>query len=332
MTFGSPFWLLLLLPLLGRVYLLWRDRRSGESAFTFSSLALVQPRRSWRLLLSAVPLLLELAGLTLLIVALARPQRVTYTASERAGIDLVVAIDISGSMAAEDFEPNRLTAAKELFSEFLAQRVDDRIGIVTFGGRAATRVPITFDRDIARRALEAAEIGQNGEGTAIGHALATAVNRLKTSRAKSRVVILVTDGKNNAGSVAPAVAATLAARAGVKVYTVGVASEGVVPVPIYVQDRVTGGVVREYAYLKDEIDEPLMKNIAATTGGEYFRAKDPNALAAILRTIDTLEKSEISAPREPNVEELFAIPLTIAAAALLLAWAAGETIWMRLAA
>lgn len=333
MRFASPWWLLLFVVIAMRLVMLVRDRRHAVGAFTFSSLTLLNQRRSLRVWTALIPVLLELAGLSLLTIALARPQRVTYAPSERSGIDLVVAIDTSGSMAAEDFEPkNRLTAAKELFAKFLAQRVDDRIGIVTFGGRAATRVPITFDREIAIRALERAEIGENGEGTAIGHALGTAVNRLKGSRAKSRVVILVTDGKNNAGSLDPAVAATLAARLSIKVYTVGVASDGVVPVPVYVQDRITGGVVREYVFLKDEIDEPLMRKIASTTGGEYFRAKDPDALARILRTIDTLEKSRVTAPREPKVEELYPMPLIAGVAALLLCWITGETVWMRLPA
>lgn len=333
MRFASPLWFLAFVPLVLRIAMLWRDRRNGFAAFRFSSLSLVASRGTWRTRSSFIPPLLEIAALVLLVIALARPQRVTYAASERTGIDLVVAIDTSGSMAAEDFKPkNRLTAAKELLSEFLAQRVDDRIGIITFGGRAATRVPITYDRDIARRALEKAEIGDNGEGTAIGHALATAVNRLKSSRAKSRVVILVTDGRNNAGSIEPTLAASLAASLGIKVYTVGVASEGVVPVPIFVQDRITGAVVQEYVFLTNEIDEPLMQKIASTTGGEYFRAKDPDALAQILRTIDALEKSRVSAPREPEVDELFVQPLAIAAALLLLSWVGGETIWMRLPA
>lgn len=333
MRFGSPLWLLLFVPLIVRLVMLALERHRAVGAFEFSALGLVNRRRSLRLWSSFLPLLLELTGMSMIIVALARPQRVTWQASERTGIDLVIAIDTSGSMAAEDFEPkNRLHAAKELLSQFLAQRIDDRIGIITFGGRAATRVPITYDREIARQVLERAAIGENGEGTAIGHALATAVNRLKSSRAKSRVVILVTDGKNNAGSIDPRVAATLAARVGIKVYTVAVASKGVVPVPIYTQDRITGGVVREYVYLRDEIDEELMKNIAELTGGAYFRAVDKDALAQILARIDSLEKSAISAPREPDIEELFALPLALAIAALLLGWLGGETVWMRLPA
>src|SRR4051794_5012022 len=156
--------------------------------------------------------------------ALARPQRVVrMAANDRFGIDIVITLDASGSMAAEDFKPrNRFAVAKDLIGDFIARRQDDRVGIVTFGGRAATRVPITFDREVAKAILEKAEIGDNGNGTAIGHAIATSVNRLRTSRSRTRVIILVTDGVNNAGSIEPLTAAQLATRSGIRIYTIGV--------------------------------------------------------------------------------------------------------------
>src|SRR4051812_24770745 len=176
--------------------------------------------------------------------ALARPQRVVrMAANDRFGIDIVITLDASGSMAAEDFRPrNRFTVAKDLINDFIARRQDDRIGIVTFGVRAATRVPITFDRQVAQSILERAQVGENGDGTAIGHAIATAVNRLRTSKTRSRIVILVTDGVNNSGSIEPMTAAQLATRLGVKIYTIGVGSRGPVPIPVKRQNPISGEI------------------------------------------------------------------------------------------
>src|SRR5262249_34909766 len=184
------------------------------------------------------PFVLECAAALLMIVALARSQRIVRLATnERYGIDVVVALDASGSMAAEDFRPrNRFTVAKELIGDFISRRQDDRIGIVTFGVRAATRVPITYDRGIAQAILERAQVGEDGSGTALGHAIATAVNRLRTSKTRTRVIILVTDGVNNAGSIEPMTAANLASKYGIKIYTIGVGSRGAVPIPVRRQD------------------------------------------------------------------------------------------------
>src|SRR5688500_10685830 len=226
--FAHPLFFALAILVIARVFLLWRDLRARTGVFGFSSLALVAPSRGFRVRTALIPFVLEMLALLLLIVALARPQRVVrLAAGDRYGIDIVLTLDASGSMAAEDFRPrNRLAVAKELIAEFIRRRTDDRIGVVTFGSRAATRVPITYDRRITEGILDRVEIGDHGNGTAIGHALATAVNRLRTSKARSRIIILVTDGVNNAGAVEPRVAAQLAARSGIKVYTIGVGSEG----------------------------------------------------------------------------------------------------------
>jgi len=207
--FADPLWFALAALVIARIVLLVRDRRARVGAFGFSALSLVAPARGIRARTSGIPFFLEVIALLLLIVALARPQRVVrLAASDRFGIDIVVALDASGSMAAEDFRPrNRFTVAKELIGNFIRGRTDDRIGLVTFGTRAATRVPITYDRRITEGILDRAELGEHGNGTAIGHALATAVNRLRTSKARSRVIILVTDGVNNSGSIDPRVAA-----------------------------------------------------------------------------------------------------------------------------
>ncbi len=236
-------------------------------------------------------------------------------------------------MSAEDFRPrNRFAVAKEMITEFIRRRQDDRIGIVTFGSRAATRVPITYDRRIAEAILETTEIGDHGNGTAIGHALATAVNRLRTSRTRSRVVILVTDGVNNSGSIDPAVAAQLASRSGIKVYTIGVGSEGPVPLPVKRQNPFTGQIETIYTHIRGELDEKVLSGIASTTGGEYFRATDARALSNVLDRIDQLEKTRLGAPKREQVHELYAYPLATGLGLLLLALVGSETLWLKVAA
>lgn len=313
-----------------RFGLLLLDRRNGRGRFGFSSFSLLRDRSvfgAW------VPFALELLGWSLLVVALARPQRVvSLAADDRYGIDMVVALDSSGSMAAEDFRPrNRFTVAKDLISQFIARRENDRIGIVTFGSRAATRVPITFDREIARAILDQSQIGQNGDGTAIGHAIATAVNRLRSSKARSRVIILLTDGVNNAGSVEPATAAALASRFGIRIYAIGVGSRGEVPVPMKVQNRFTGEIETIYQMIRGEIDETLLAGIAEITGGHYFRAVDPGALEDVLRRIDSLERSRLSAPRRQSIREFYEYPLGAGLGLLACAILLGETFWLKLA-
>ncbi len=329
-----PLWLLLAVVIVARAILLLRDRRSQFGAFVFSSMALVSGKPTLRARLASVPFALELLALLLLIVSLARPQRVErISASDRYGIDIVIALDASGSMAAEDFRPkNRFAVARELIGEFIERRQDDRIGVVTFGVRAATRVPVTFDRDIARAALEKAELGENGDGTAIGHAIATAVNRLRGSPSRSRVIILVTDGVNNSGSIDPLVAASLAARFGIKIYAVGVGSEGPVPLPIKRQNPFTGEIETIYTHIRGEIDEKVLAAIAQQTGGAYFRATAPRAMAEVLSRIDRLEKTRLNAPRSERVVELYPFPLAMALMTIAASFLAGETLWLKVPA
>ena len=332
--FADPLWALLALAVAGRIALAIRDRRRGVGAFAFSSLTLVGRQRGLRSTFSWVPFTLECLALLLLIVALARPQRVErLAAGDRFGIDIVIALDSSGSMAAEDFKPrNRLEVAKELIAEFIGKRTDDRIGLVTFGSRAATRVPITYDRRITEGILAKVSIGDHGNGTAIGHALATAVNRLRTSKTRSRIIILVTDGVNNSGAIEPRVAAQLAARSGIKVYTIGVGSEGPVPLPIRRQNPFTGQIETIYTHVRGELDEPTLRAIAETTGGDYYRATDARALGRVLERIDALEKTRLTTPRREQVEELYLIPLTAGLVLLLLSLLGGETYWMKVPA
>jgi Ca-activated chloride channel family protein len=332
--FAHPLWFALAALIVARIALVIHDRRVQAGAFPFSSLSLVAPPRGLRVRTSLLPFLLETLALLLLVVALARPQRVVRLATnDRFGIDIVIALDASGSMAAEDFRPrNRFAVAKDLIGEFVRGRQDDRIGLVTFGSRAATRVPITYDRRITESILDRAELGEHGNGTAIGHALATSVNRLRTSKTRSRVIILVTDGVNNSGSIDPRIAAQLAARSGIKVYTIGVGSEGPVPLPVKRQNPFTGQTETVYTHIRGELDEPTLNAIADTTGGEYFRATDARALSNVLRRIDALEKTRLTAPKHEQIDELYFMPLALGLALLAIALFLGETLWMKVAA
>jgi Ca-activated chloride channel homolog len=332
--FANPLWLLLVLAIIGRIALLIRDRRRRFGAFTISALSLVSPKQSLRAQFAGIPFLLESIAAVAMIVALARPQRVTKMATnDRFGIDIVVALDASGSMAAEDFKPrNRFAVAKELIGDFISKRQDDRIGIVTFGVRAATRVPITYDRDIAGAILERAQVGENGDGTAIGHAIATSVNRLRTSKSRSRIIILVTDGVNNAGSIDPLTAAQLAARYGIKIYAIGVGSRGPVPIPLKRQDPFTGEIVTTYQLVRADIDEEALAAIAKTTNGEYFRATDARTMSEVLDRIDHLEKTRLTAPKSEKIEELYGLPLALGVVALALSLLSGETVWQKVTA
>ncbi|HEY3055717.1 MAG TPA: VWA domain-containing protein [Thermoanaerobaculia bacterium] len=331
---ATPLALLLALAVIARVAILVHDRRRHFAAFLFSSLSLIGPKRSFRARTALIPFALEILALLLVTVALARPQRVIRAAAnDRYGIDIVIALDASGSMAAEDFRPrNRFAVAKDLIGDFIERRVDDRIGIVTFGVRAVTRVPITFDRDVARSILDRADVGENGNGTAIGHAIATCVNRLRNSKSHSRVIILVTDGVNNAGSIDPLVAAGLAAKYGIKVYAIGVGSEGPVPLPIKRQNPFTGEVETVYQHIRGEIDETSLRAIAGTTGGEYFRATNAHAMSDVLQRIDRLEKSRLTAPKTEVVEELYVWPLASGLALLLFSLTGAETMWQKVTA
>ena len=329
--FASPWMLLLALAVAARVALAIRDRHKRFGAFTYSSLSLVAPKSPK---LAALPFVLECAALLMLVVAMARPQRITkLAANDRYGIDIVVALDASGSMAAEDFRPrNRFAVAKDLIGDFIAHRVDDRIGIVVFGARAATRVPITYDRDVAQSILDKAQVGENGDGTAIGSAIATAVNRLRTSKSRSRIIILVTDGVNNSGSIEPLTAAQIAAKEGIKIYTIGVGSRGPVPIPVKRQDPFTGEIVTTYQVVRADIDEEALAAIAKVTSGAYFRATTAKTMGDVLTRIDALEKTRLTAPKSEKVDELYFRPLAAGIVAFALSLLGGETLWLKLSA
>ena len=288
--FASPWFLLLALlaPVFVALYL--RRRGRGASMLFPSGAALAGLPVGRKVRFRHAPFALLIFALVVLSIAAARPQSGrSHEVVKTEGIDIMLVLDISGSMAAEDFRPhNRLTVSKKVIADFIAGRKGDRIGLVLFSGKAFTQCPLTVDYDVLSAFLERAEIGLIEDGTAIGMALATATNRLRDSEAKSRVIILLTDGVNNRGEIDPVTAATLAGAVGVKVYAVGAGTNGYAIVPV--RDPVFG---TRRARMKVEIDEQTLTQVAAETGGQYFRATDASSLEAIYERIDQLEKSTV---------------------------------------
>lgn len=247
-----------------------------------------------------LPFILRIAAISLIIVALARPRSSTETEKiDTEGIDIVLAMDVSTSMLARDFEPDRISAAKDIAIEFIAQRPSDRMGIVVFAGESYTQCPLTTDRPTLINLMKDVQTDLIEDGTAIGNGLATAVARMKDSDAKSRVIILLTDGVNNTGEIAPATAAEIAKTYGIRVYTIGIGTRGEAPYPV----MTAWGV--ELRKMPVEIDEDLLKNIAESTGGRYFRATDNTKLAEIYSEINQMEKVRTTVDSFPVYKELF---------------------------
>lgn len=312
--FANPgfFWLLLLLPLMMFWYI-WKARDFQDRLIIPTAQGLLSPRVSLKVRLRHVVPALRILALGLIITGLARPQSATsWKNSTTEGIDIIIATDISGSMLAEDFKPNRLEAGKNIAIDFIRERPADRIGLVVFSGESFTQCPLTIDHSVLINMFSGIRNGMIEDGTAIGMGLATAVNRLKESQAKSKVVILLTDGSNNAGSVPPLTAADIAKHFGVRVYTVGVGTNGFAPYPV--PDGL-GGI--SYQRMPVQIDEATLSKIAKSTGGRYFRATDNNKLQAIYQQIDQLEKAKIAVTQYRKKTELF-LPFVVAAAILLL--------------
>ncbi|MDO5609040.1 MAG: VWA domain-containing protein [Capnocytophaga sp.] len=302
-VFANPefFWWLLLVPLAVVWYLFWHQKSSPN--VTFSSTISFKENTSWLVPLRHLLFALRLFALAAIIVALARPQKRSESAHTKItdGIDIVMAIDVSSSMLAKDLRPNRLEALKKVASQFVQDRISDRIGLVVYAGESYTKTPVTSDKSVILNALRDVTYGQVEDGTAIGMGLATAVNRLKESNSKSKVIILLTDGVNNSGFIEPQTASEMAAEYGIKVYTIGIGTNGMAMSPVaYNPD---GSFV--YQNVKVEIDEALMKKIAETTGGRYFRATDNKKLEDIYEEINQLETSEIEEFKYTNVDEKF---------------------------
>jgi len=322
--FANPgfFWLLLLLPLALVWYMLKHKqatpslRISSTRGFGGDSLL---PR------LKPLLFAMRLLALAAIIVAMARPQTEdisTHTKTTK-GIDIVMAIDVSSSMLARDLKPNRLAALKEVAAQFIQERPNDRIGLVAYAGESYTKTPITSDKSIVLNALREITYGQLNDGTAIGMGLATAVNRLKESKAVSKVIILLTDGVNNSGFIEPRTAADLAVEFGIKTYTIGLGTNGNALSPIaYNPD----GSFR-YGMRQVEIDEPLLKDIARVTGGQYFRATDNAKLEAIYEEINKLEKTEIEEFKYYRYEEKFRAWVLLAGGLLLMEWLLRQTLY-----
>ncbi|MBC6997793.1 VWA domain-containing protein [Cytophaga sp. FL35] len=316
-SFANPelFWLLLLLPLA----VLWYFYKRKEQQASLK-LPTIKGFTSTGLLPRLRPLLfiLRLLALAAIIVAMARPQTedITTRTKTTKGIDIVMAIDVSSSMLARDLKPNRLSALKEVAAKFIRERPNDRIGLVAYAGEAYTKTPITSDKSIVLSSLREITYGQLNDGTAIGMGLATSVNRLKESKASSKVIILLTDGVNNSGFIEPQTAADLATEFGIKTYTIGLGTNGNALTPIaYNAD----GSYR-YGMRQVEIDEELLKDIANVTGGQYFRATDNEKLEAIYDEINKLEKTEIEEFKYYKYEEKFRPWVLLAGGLLLLEW------------
>ncbi len=316
LTFAHPWFLLglLLVPLMVAWYV-WRYRKQ-EAALQHSNLSLFDGiGQSLRVRLRWLPYALRCLAVGAMVVALARPQsQLSRQEMTVEGIDVVLAMDISGSMLAEDFKPNRLEAAKKVAADFIEGRKNDRMGLVVFAGEAFTQVPLTIDHQVLLKQLGAVKSGLVRDGTALGDGLATAINRIKDSQAESKVIILLTDGVNNQGSVDPLSAAEIAALYNIRLYTIGVGARGKAPFPF----RDQFGRVH-YQNIDVEIDEDLMKQMSAATGdGQYFRATNKKALEQIFDQIDEMETSKIDVTQYAQTRDEHQPWLWLAAIALLL--------------
>ena len=323
MTFLHPelLWLLLLLPALLIIYVVWR-RRQHASLRVPSLLFLRDMRGGLRVYLRHSLFVLRLLALGLIIVALARPQSSSSWSEDRVeGIDIMLTMDISTSMLAMDFQPNRVEAAKEVAMRFIANRPNDNIGLVVFAGESFTACPLTQDHATLINRLREMTPGMIEDQTAIGSGLATAISRLKDSKTKSKVIILLTDGANNTGNISPKMAADLAKTFGISIYTIGVGSgAGEAPYPI---QTALGVVVRN---MPVDLDEPTMRQIADVSGGTYFRATDNESLSAIYQKIDQLEKTKLSTRNYHTTYEEFFVFVLAAALLLLLEFVLRSTV------
>jgi len=287
-NFINPdFLYLLAIPLSYIIWLSFR-KRNLSSEILFSNTKSIKHLKTLKIKLRNLPIILKLISCCLLIFALARPQSsINWEESTTEGIDIVLSMDISGSMLAEDLKPNRLEASKDVAVDFISKRINDRIGLVIFSGESFTQCPLTTDHNVLINLFKDVKSGMVEDGTAIGMGLATAVNRLKDSKAISKVIILLTDGVNNKGVVAPFTAAEIAKKFGIRVYTIGVGTEGFAPYPF----QTPFGI--QYQDVEVQIDEKTLQDIASVTDGKYFRATNNSKLKEIYKDIDKLEKSKI---------------------------------------
>lgn len=278
---------------------IWKLSKSQASLQISSSQAFDIPgAKSWKVYLRHIPFVLRLVSVAVLIIILARPQSTdNWQSTSTEGIDIVLAMDISSSMLAQDLKPNRLEASKDVAASFINGRPNDNIGLVVFAGESFTQCPLTTDHTVLLNLFKDIQPGIIQDGTAIGLGLANAVSRIKDSQSKSKVIILLTDGMNNAGEIAPVTAAEIAKTFGIRVYTIGVGTKGMAPTPF----QTPFGI--QYQNMPVEIDEPTLKQISATTGGQYFRATDNTSLKDIYSEIDQMEKTKISVQEYSKKQE-----------------------------
>lgn len=315
-------WGLIIIPLLAVWMYISRNRHQAKlsiattNAIKSSSFITYVSQYLW---------VLKLVAISFLIVALARPRNVSVTTKNKKnkGIDIVMATDVSGSMLARDLKPNRLEALKNVAEQFVDKRPNDRIGVVLYAGESYTKTPITSDKSIVKRTIKSIEYGGIEDGTAIGMGLGAAVNRLKESKAKSKVIILLTDGVNTAGSVDPKLATELAKGVGIKVYTIGIGTNGMAEMP-YAKDF-TGKLM--FKPMEVEIDEDLLKHIAKETGGKYFRATSNTKLKGVYDEIDKLEKTEVEEFKYYNYKEMYRGLLFLALGLLILEYLLKNTLF-----
>ena len=304
-------WLLVLIPISVLWYFYAKNYKSNS--LNFSNSKAFSESKSFIVWMQPIMRIIRIISLGLIIIALARPQIIDVSTRVKSnkGIDIIIAIDVSASMLAKDLKPNRLEALKDVASSFIKSRLNDRIGLVEYAGESYTKTPITSDKSIILRSLKEIEYNTMIEGgTAIGMGLATSVNRIKDSKAKSKVIILLTDGVNNSGFIDPLTAAELANEFGIKIYTIGLGTNGMALSPVGIDSRGRFN----YANTKVEIDEKLLKEIATMTGGKYFRATNNNKLKEIYADIDSLEKSDIEEFRYYNIQEkyrMFLLPALV---------------------
>jgi len=322
--FARPFLLLLLLAL---PVWWWHRRRAVRPAARYSDLKPIAPVTKGRRWLGESPAALRTLAITAWVIAAAGPQvavRPSEITSE--GIAITLAVDVSSSMLAEDFAPsNRLDVAKEQSKAFIRARRFDRIGLVTFAGEALTRVPVTVDYPVLAVAIDSLQVGELDDGTAIGTAIATAANRLRRVPGKSKVIVLLTDGENNRGRIDPRTAAEAASKVGIRLYTIGIGTEGEARTPI---GTGVGGRVR-YQTLPVRLDEQLLRDVAEVSGGRYFRATDAEALSRIFQQIDELETTPVQITRYTEHNEAYRVPVVVGLFALALELALGATLVVR---
>ncbi len=324
--FYSPefFWLFLLIPFI----IIWHvvKRKKNAATLTIPSVKGFKAEQSILAKLKPILYVLRIAALCFLILALARPRNVAVSKKTKTnrGIDIVMAIDVSASMLARDLKPNRLDALKKVATDFVNRRPNDRIGIVVYAGESFTQTPITSDKGIVKRTISEIKWGQLEGGTAIGMGLGSSVNRLKESKAKSKVIILLTDGVNNSGFIDPKTATELAKELNIKVYTIGIGTNGMADFP-YSRNPSTGQL--QFRQQQVEIDEELLKYIAAETEGKYFRATDNKKLQAIYDEINKLEKTKIEEFKYYNYQELYRTLVLIALGLLIIEYTLKNTLF-----